>query len=86
MAAEHLQRLINESEQLSDFERWEFLEHLLRTLRRNTTGPEERYNWTDLRGAAPGMLEGEDAQEWVTRTRRESDEKRERALRGEREQ
>ncbi|MCG3199144.1 MAG: hypothetical protein GHCLOJNM_03653 [bacterium] len=37
----------------------------------------ERPRWKDLRGSAPYPLCGEDAQEWVTRTRRESDERRE---------
>ena len=42
--------------------------------------PDSRPSW----GAAAGMFEyplvGEDAQAWVTRTRREGDEQRERAL------
>lgn len=29
--------------------------------------------WEDIRGMAPDLLEGEDAQEWVTRTRRGDD-------------
>ncbi|OQY55303.1 MAG: hypothetical protein B6247_08300 [Candidatus Parabeggiatoa sp. nov. 2] len=40
-------------------------------------------SFRDIRGAAPYPLMGEDAQQWVSRTRRESDEHRERALRGE---
>ena len=35
------------------------------------------YDWMALRGIAPNLMEGEDAQEWVTRTRREEDERRE---------
>lgn len=37
---------------------------------------EARPKWMDLEGAATGILEGEDAQAWVSRTRRESDEGR----------
>ena len=37
-----------------------------------------RYEWMSLRGIAPNLLEGEDAQAWVSRTRREADEQRER--------
>jgi len=37
----------------------------------------ERHDWMSLRGIAPNLLQGEDAQTWVSRTRRESDEDRE---------
>lgn len=40
--------------------------------------------WRDIRGTASPSLLGEDAQTWVTRTRHEADEGRERALRGNR--
>jgi len=34
---------------------------------------EERNRWMPMAGIAPGLLGGEDAQEWVSRTRREAD-------------
>jgi hypothetical protein len=37
----------------------------------------ERHDWMSVRGIAPNLLGGEDAQEWVSRTRREADESRE---------
>jgi hypothetical protein len=37
----------------------------------------EHHDWMSLRGVAPDILNGEDAQTWVSRTRRESDEDRE---------
>lgn len=37
-------------------------------------------SWSEIAGAAEYPLTGEDAQAWVTRTRREGDEHRERAL------
>jgi hypothetical protein len=40
-----------------------------------------RYDWQSIRGIAPGLLGGEDAQQWITRTRREADENRERQWR-----
>ena len=40
--------------------------------------------WREFRGMARPSLVGEDAQAWVSRTRREADEKRERARRGNR--
>ncbi len=39
--------------------------------------PVERHDWMSVRGIAPNLLGGEDAQEWVSRTRREADESRE---------
>lgn len=40
-------------------------------------------DWVSLGGIAPGLLGGEDAQAWVSRTRREADEQRERQWRRE---
>jgi hypothetical protein len=40
-----------------------------------------RHTWSSLRAVAPYLLGGEDAQQWVTRSRRESDEGREKAWR-----
>jgi len=37
----------------------------------------ELHDWMSLRGIAPDLLDGEDAQAWVSRTRGESDEDRE---------
>ena len=42
----------------------------------------ERYDWMAMEGVAPNLLAGEDAQEWVTRTRQESDEHREEQWKG----
>ncbi len=39
--------------------------------------PPERHNWMSVRGIAPNLLGGEDAQEWVSRSRCEADEHRE---------
>lgn len=38
--------------------------------------PSSRYDWITLRGIAPNLLDGEDAQTWVSRTRHEADEQR----------
>ena len=43
----------------------------------------ERHDWMSLRGVGPNLLDGEDAQTWVSQTRRESDEDRERQWRPE---
>jgi hypothetical protein len=38
--------------------------------------PARRRTWREIRGCVPYPLFGEDAQTWVTRTRREEDERR----------
>ncbi len=48
-------------------------------LARNAATPEEPRgaDWMSLRGIAPDLLGGVDAQEWVSRSRREADQRRE---------
>ncbi|MBM4031117.1 MAG: hypothetical protein FJ291_04950 [Planctomycetes bacterium] len=36
----------------------------------------ERYDWMEMEGIAPDLMGGEDAQDWVSRTRQESDDHR----------
>jgi hypothetical protein len=50
-------------------------------LQRSHAPTGRRDNWRELEGIAPDLLAGEDAQEWVTRTRQESDEDRDCQLR-----
>ena len=50
---------------------------------RKKAAPSERYKWLDVMGAAPYPLVGEDAQAWITRTRQEGDDERERQWRRE---
>ncbi len=49
------------------------LDHVRRTVSQDKTRPK----WRDIRGMATYPMLGEDAQEWVSRTRSESDEQRE---------
>src|SRR4051812_34700127 len=44
-----------------------------------------RKRWLDLLGKAPYPLTGEDAQDWISRSRREADESRARQLEGRKE-
>jgi hypothetical protein len=37
----------------------------------------KRYDWMEMEGIATDLLAGEDAQQWVSRTRQESDDHRE---------
>jgi hypothetical protein len=41
----------------------------------------DRPKWSDICGIAPDLMDGKDAQEWVTRTRREDSAHREALLR-----
>ena len=46
-----------------------------------TPRPARPPTWRDIRGCVPYPLFGEDAQAWVTRTRREEDERRDSLVR-----
>jgi hypothetical protein len=68
--------------QLTPAERVQLVERLSSALRSPAGGESAAgFDWMTIRGVAPGLLEGEDAQAWVSRTRREDDEHRERNLR-----
>jgi hypothetical protein len=59
-------------------ERLRLVERIVRELATQSTegAPAERYDWMAVRGIAAYPLCGEDAQAWVSRTRREADEQR----------
>ncbi|MEJ6486342.1 hypothetical protein N0Y54_34645 [Nostoc punctiforme UO1] len=52
-------------------------------MKKYITQAQPKRKWSDLKGKALYPLLGEDAAEWVSRTRREGDEHRERLLQGE---
>jgi len=60
---------------LPERERLRLLERIARDLASTHEPARVRYDWTDLAGVAPGLLD-EDAQAWVSRTRRDADERR----------
>jgi hypothetical protein len=64
--------------QLSPADRLRLVERIEREIAADAARGEEpeESDLLSLAGAAPGLLSGEDAQEWVSRTRRESDERR----------
>jgi hypothetical protein len=66
--------------QLPPPERKQLAEMILRDLAAESppAGSPRRRAWREIRGSVQYPLCGEDAQAWVTRTRRESDEHRER--------
>jgi len=75
MPSEAVAKLLKEAENLSDEERLELVMGLLSRLRYKVAQPKYR-SWLDLAGMAPYPLLGEDAQKWISRTRREGDERR----------
>jgi hypothetical protein len=70
---------------LSPAEQAQLLEKIARNLSQQipASEPSERHDWMSVRRVAPNLLAGEDAQAWVSRSRREADEHRERKVRGE---
>jgi len=75
-----LEELIIESETLSTEDKLRLAARLLEQARQTQGAPAGRRKWKEIRGMAYPSLLGEDAQAWVTRTRRESDAQRERQI------
>lgn len=71
MTASALQNLMRQADSLSPDEQLRLAEYLLSRARTTRARPTRR--WQDLCGIAPNLLGGEDAQEWVSHGRRESD-------------
>ncbi len=80
MATDKLEMLIKQSSTLTVDEQLRLAAYLVEQARQGYA-PAPRRKWREIRGIAPYPLVGEDAQTWVTRTRREGDEERERQLR-----
>jgi hypothetical protein len=78
-----LQELLQQVEQLTPEERLELIRQVAAGLKKSEAIAKPKPRWSDLKGLAPHPLMGEDAQEWVSRTRREADQHREQVLRGE---
>lgn len=75
MPSEAVAKLLQEAEKLSDEKQLELTMKLLERFRSKMMSPKYR-SWLELAGMAPFPLLGEDAQEWISRTRREGDEMR----------
>lgn len=75
-----LKKILSDIEQLTLEEQLTVMEHLVEQMKKNTTQSKTKRKWSDLKGMAPYPLAGEDAQEWVSRTRKEGDEYRENLL------
>ena len=75
MSVQLLDLLLNQSEQLTHDEQLVLATRLIERARQGApTRP--RRKWSEICGLFPYPLTGEDAQAWVTRTRRAGDEQR----------
>jgi hypothetical protein len=73
-----VKEILRQAEPLSADEQLTLAALLIEQARKKASAPIERRKWLDVVGAAPYPLTGEDAQVWVTRTRQEGDDERER--------
>jgi hypothetical protein len=79
MSTTDYDRVLREAERLPPDQQRALIERLTDRLRGSEEHEEEekeRPRWEDFEGTAPYPLCGEDAQGWVSRTRREADEGR----------
>ncbi|MBI1802310.1 MAG: hypothetical protein HY259_05710 [Chloroflexi bacterium] len=83
MSAEVLDQIMKEIETLSPDEQLRLAEVLLEKARQHAPASPPRRKWSEIRGIAAPSLFGEDAQVYISRTRREADEQRERQWRRE---
>jgi hypothetical protein len=86
MTVDLLEKITAEATQLSVEEQLLLAQRLIERVRLGKSKavqkqPEKTLTWNEIRGMAAPSLFGEDAQAWVTRTRREGDEHREQNLR-----
>lgn len=75
MPSTKLSHILHQAEELSPDEQLDLIAYLAQRAREGYQTRRQR-RWSDIRGIASYPLVGEDAQDWVTRTRRESDENR----------
>lgn len=77
MSTDVLTDLIRQADQLTPDEQLRLATYLVDKARAAYPAAKPRRKWAEISGAAPYPLMGEDAQAWVSRTRREGDEQRE---------
>ena len=77
VATNTLDELLRKADQLTPDEQLVLIRHLAETVRLALPDAKPKRKWREIAGAAPYPLAGEDAQDWVTRTRLEGTEQRE---------
>lgn len=80
-----LQQVLSDIDRLSPTDRIQVMTHVIESIKEYIPPESNKLarKWSDLKGMVTAPLMGEDAQEWVSRTRREGDEHRESLLRAE---
>jgi hypothetical protein len=78
MGSKDLNELKRKTEKLNPSEKLQLIAYLVEQCRVTTQTKSQRRKWEEIGGKAPYPLANEDAQEWVSRTRAESDAKRSR--------
>lgn len=68
--------LVKQVDALPAEEQLQLAAHLLERARQKVIANKPKRKWRDLRGLATYPMLGEDVQDWILRTRRESDEQR----------
>lgn len=67
-----LTKILQEIEQLTIEEKFQIITYTTEQLKRQTIIPKtSKHSLSDLRGILPNILEGKDAQEWVSELRQE---------------
>lgn len=67
-----LTKILQEIEQLTIEEKFQIITYTTEQLKRQTILPKtSKHSLSDLRGILPNILEGKDAQEWVSKLRQE---------------
>jgi len=82
MTTTALTELIEKADTLTPEDQWRLANHLVQRVLHNLPTAKPHRKWEDLIGLLPYPALGEDAQAYISRTRREGDEHRERLLRG----
>jgi hypothetical protein len=75
-----LDRVIRQAEALTPDEQLRLIAHVAERMRASQQPEVARRKWSEISGAAPYPLMGEDAQDWVQRTRREDASHRDQSL------
>ncbi|HEY4723533.1 MAG TPA: hypothetical protein VII92_16880, partial [Anaerolineae bacterium] len=74
--------LIEQADTLSPEDQLRLANHLVQRVLQNLPVAKPQRKWREIRGMAKPSLFGEDAQAYISRTRREGDEHRAQTLRG----
>ncbi len=82
MTTTALTELIEKADALTPEEQLRLANHLVGRVLQHMPEAKPRRKWEDLIGLLPYPALGEDAQAYISRTRREGDERREKLLRG----